>query len=486
MQATQDLYSAVSRYIKEHEKDIVQDLITLCRVPSVATDGHRYPYGEEVNRALHTVRSLCERHGIFCRVEEERGYAVAFCDKEKQSAAVGLFAHCDVVPAQADEWIKCPPFEPLVSGELLYGRGTEDNKAAAVAGIYLLDMVKQGILPLKSPLMLYFGGDEERGMSDIHRFLTEEEKPEICLVPDNDFPVSFGEKGIMRIECVADKAFCDILSFSGGTAVNAVIGSVGVELRDESGALYRELSDKTEQDEAFSVTREGTVTSLSVRGISSHAAFPHDSVNAAIKAAEILSACKNLCREDRRILSATTEWLSDPFGSGADITAEDGKFGKNTLVLGIVSLCDGRLCCSLDCRFGPTRSSEEIGRRIRLSAQKYGFSHAEITEEKACYVADLPESTLAAFMKACREVSDPHCTPYYSAGGTYARYLPGGLSCSMLDSYGLPCVEESLPVGHGGAHQPDERIFLPALFKGMATMAAVLLSLDGATTASDA
>ena len=475
---TEQIKNAVYSYLEEHRDDILQDLITLCRIPSISVDGEKYPYGEEVNRALNTVRSLCEKRGVFCRTEEKRGYAVAFSDKDRQNAAIGLFCHCDVVPVDENDWTICPPFSPKREGDFLFGRGTDDNKGAAVASLYLLDMIRSGVLPLKSSVMVYFGGDEERGMSDIHKFLTEESTPDICLVPDNDSPVSFGEKGILRFSCTAKKPFSQIVSFTGGTVVNAVIGNADVALQDENGALYRELCDKTHGNHAFSVTNEGKITVLTAHGIASHAAYPEHSINAAVEAAKVLCGLKTLCSSDREILSGMISLFSDPFGGGADISARDEHFGNNTFVLGLCSLCDGALVCAVDCRFGQTLTADEIKTRVDTSAKSFGFLGAEAEEEKACYTPKLPERVLSAFLDAYRSVSDPHAVPYYSAGGTYARYLPGGLSCSIFDSYGLAVSYPALPSGHGQAHQSDEMICLPALEKGIFTMAAILSELD--------
>ena len=472
--------NAVRAYIDAHRDEIKNDLITLCRVPSVSVDGEDYPYGEEVNRALRTARSLCEKRGLFCRVEEKKGYAVAFPEKEKENVStdIGLFCHCDVVPADESDWTVCPPFEPKQIGGFLFGRGVDDNKGAAVASIYLLDMIKSGVLPLRSSLMIYFGGDEERGMSDIHNFLTNESRPEICLVPDNGAPVSFGEKGILRLVCTAKTPFSQIVSFAGGTVVNAVIGSADVSMRDEDGALYRELCGLIAGKDAFSVSHEGTLTTLDSRGAAAHAAYPANSVNAAVEAAKLLCKAESLCGADRDILAGMVSLFSDPFGSGANIDAEDEKFGKNTFVLGVCELCDDTLVCRVDCRFGRTRSAEEIAARIDSAAKTAGFRGVEVEEEKECYTAQLPERTLSAFLEAYRKVSDPNGEPYYSAGGTYARYLSGGLSCSMFDSYGLNIEYPTLPQGHGEAHQPDETISLSALYKGIFTMANILSALD--------
>lgn len=48
--------------------------------------------------------------------------------------------------------------------------------------------------------MIYFGLSEETGMKDIEYFCKTQQIPDLCLVTDTNFPICYGEKGLLRAE----------------------------------------------------------------------------------------------------------------------------------------------------------------------------------------------------------------------------------------------------------------------------------------------
>ena len=83
---------------------------------------------------------------------------------------LGILCHLDVVGVNAEKW-DTPPFKPIIKDGMIYGRGVLDNKGPGVAALYALYTVKQLEIPLKYGVGLYFGTDEEKGMSDFAEYL---------------------------------------------------------------------------------------------------------------------------------------------------------------------------------------------------------------------------------------------------------------------------------------------------------------------------
>src|SRR3954449_1010966 len=68
--------------------------------------------------------------------------------KEESGRSLILQAHVDVVPAgPADMW-RHPPFDPVIEGDWMYGRGAGDMKTGHAANLFALDALKRiGLQP---------------------------------------------------------------------------------------------------------------------------------------------------------------------------------------------------------------------------------------------------------------------------------------------------------------------------------------------------
>jgi acetylornithine deacetylase/succinyl-diaminopimelate desuccinylase-like protein len=84
-----------------------------------------------------------------------------------------IYGHYDVQPADPlSEW-RSPPFEPLLRGENLYGRGASDDKGQLFAHIKAVEcyLRTEGKLPLN--VRCLFEGEEEIGSPNLASFLEQ-------------------------------------------------------------------------------------------------------------------------------------------------------------------------------------------------------------------------------------------------------------------------------------------------------------------------
>ena len=64
---------------------------------------------------------------------------------------------------------------------------------------------------------------------------------------------------------------------------------------------------------------------------------------------------------------------------------------------------------------------------------------------------------------------------YVNAGGTYRQYLKDAVEVGTTNIWGVP---DGLPVGHGGAHQPDECININGFLEAIEIIMLMILECD--------
>ena len=86
-----------------------------------------------------------------------------------------LMAHYDVVPADAADWEE-PPFEGVIRGGELWGRGTLDTKCTLMGVLEAAEsLIARGFVP-KNDVYFAFGGDEECMGGDAPAIVSELER----------------------------------------------------------------------------------------------------------------------------------------------------------------------------------------------------------------------------------------------------------------------------------------------------------------------
>ena len=129
-----ELMNQVEQYISDHRTEILEDLKTLVRFPSVSREGaDGLPFGKECARVLDKALEMAKEKGFQVN-NHDYWYGTAFLGSEQNDKGlIGIFSHLDVVEA-GDGWIY-DPFEPTEVDGFLIGRGAGDNKSGAVIGM---------------------------------------------------------------------------------------------------------------------------------------------------------------------------------------------------------------------------------------------------------------------------------------------------------------------------------------------------------------
>jgi len=461
---------AIRSYIQSNKKSIVSQLIELAKIPSITSDATEGAmFGKECAKAiLHTEKLFCDA-GLDIHTHKDCAYTVGKTKGDDKT--IGLFCHADVVTAVEEDWIVTKPFEPIEKDGFLIGRGVEDNKAGIVSAIWALKALQHANLVPKSTLLIYAGSNEECGMSDLEIFTSENSLPDFAIVPDNEYPVCRGEKGILRFWADFKKPFESIISISGGQSLNIVLGSVTCELK-YSDKIVEQLNAFCNGKSEYTVTVGDTVT-IVAKGRSTHAAYSAESVNALWVLIQALKHC-DLPAGDMEILKNAEKLVADPFSKTVGLDTMDSEFKETTCTNGIVETNNRCLTLSFDTRYGTEVNIEEFIKGYTLCLEKMDAG-IRITEQDNGYVIPENSSIITAMNDAWYSITGDSRKPNLSYGGTYARHLKNAVSIGTC----IPTTPKlNLPFGHGGAHQPDELIDIDGMLKSIEVIAHMILKAD--------
>lgn len=458
----------VDVWIRDHRAEMEQDIANLVAFPSVAQAGDdQAPYGNACAQVLTAMLELGQQYGFRIQNHANHCGSIYWGNGRRE---IGLWAHLDVVPA-GDGWIY-PPFSCTRQGEFLIGRGVQDNKGPAIVLLYAMRCLKDLGVSLNSTLRLVCGCCEETGMGDVAYFRKTQQFPEISLVADCDFPVCYGEKGILegsfRLPLPADTAIADLRA---GNVSNSIPGQAEILLRKamvHSDCLAW-LSD------TCTVQEEGNLLRVAAKGCSAHVVSPERAVNAiSLLCGELLRL--GVCKEaDTRVLVTLRRICADGWGNDLGIACQDQKSGRLLGSGTILRKEENVIRCVVNIRYPVTQNGEKIARQLFQFAQQEGAAF-ELTRNSPPYWRDPENPQVESLMQAYRLAFHQDKPAYVMSGGTYARGVENAFGFGP--AFPMPMQKLHLPEGHGNCHGPDEAAYIPNLMQALKTYVLALPMLD--------
>jgi acetylornithine deacetylase/succinyl-diaminopimelate desuccinylase-like protein len=209
--------------------DPVEKLKEYVRHPSVSTDPQ---YKAGMVGAQQFVSGLLAEIGFAVEVVPTALHPVILAKREGDSKwpHVIIYGHYDVQPADPVEKWTTPPFEPVVKGERIYGRGTADNKGPLMVHIAAVARLleKNPQLPLR--LTFVVEGEEEMGSKHFKEFLLankEKLRGDFVYLSDTGIPtpeqivITVGLRGMLAFEVEITGPKSDLHSgLHGGVLMN--------------------------------------------------------------------------------------------------------------------------------------------------------------------------------------------------------------------------------------------------------------------------
>ncbi len=471
----------IEGFFRSHSDEIFADLKYLVSFPSVRGEAvPGAPFGAECARCLDATAGLFRYYGFETDVYQERGYAMAWCGGRSVTGSdyTGIFSHCDVVPVIPSDWKLTSPFDMYDNGDLVVGRGVSDDKQAIIAALYLFRAVRELGLPLRHPLGLFIGANEESGMKDVRNFRDAGPIPAVAVVPDGGFPVSLGERGSFHADITCLAPFTDVVSVSGGSAYNVVLGCVECVVRRSAG--LQSFLDANPR-EWLSVADEGDTVRLVARGVSAHGGRPYLGESALLRLSSLLSGFDGFRGSDRKIFAEIADMLSDCYGTSLGIADDDPDMSRLTAANGIVKTEDGRLTFTLDIRFGPGVDKSSAKETLAANVAARGFS-LSATAGSTAFTISPDDPLAAAFLASYRRLcGKPDAKHFYMTGGTYSKILisacPSFTTGVALGSF---VGRLGLGDGYGKCHEPDECLGKEEFLRGASLLGGIILDMDRA------
>ena len=422
--------------MNNYRAEMIAAISRLVEIPSVFSESTESPFGPAVDHCLDVTLAMMAGLGFrtFKAPDGMYGYA-----ETGEGELFGVLCHLDVVQARQEDGWDHDPFRPVVQGDWLCGRGTQDDKGPSVAAIYALKSLLDEGHKLNKRVRFIFGIDEETMWDSIHAYCAREELPFSGFAPDTTFPLTYAEKGLLQLQVRSDKAFA--LPCSGGDSMNAVSSHAECPLTPEVQRVMREL------ELPFHVTD----TQICAEGLTAHAKNPWKGVNANLN---LLRALGKAGYEHDAITFAC-EALDNKFRFEGFTDKDLSDFsGPVTVNLGKFTLDEHGAVLGLDLRLPVTREKEEI---LSLVREKAAACHMTVEEFDWLRPIHVPQDSplVTKLLQAYREVTgDAKTEPYISAGATFARAFD---NCVAFGA--------NMPHSPTSEHQPNERISIIQLMQ---------------------
>ncbi len=232
--------------VRERSDALVRTLLDSIRIASVSMTG------EGIADQVTFLKKRLEGWGFRAEVHPTASHPIIYAEAGPANAKVTwlLYGHYDVYPAdEKQEGWRTKPFEPVVEGDRIWGRGAGDNKGQHLAMLHAIALWRElhGELPVRIKVILE--GDEETGSIPLPKFVEanrERLAADFCCYSDGpmfpgDQPVLLmGVRGNLGLVFKAKGAKRNLHSGNfGGVAPNPTLDLIHLlaEMVDRQGRM---------------------------------------------------------------------------------------------------------------------------------------------------------------------------------------------------------------------------------------------------------
>jgi succinyl-diaminopimelate desuccinylase len=436
-----EILKVIEAYFAAHEEEYLADLGRLVSIASErGAASEEYPFGEKPYQALREMLRLADAYGFETRcIDNCIGY-VQYPSTRDDSRELDILAHMDVVPA-GEGWTKTDPFVLKREGDILYGRGTADDKGPALAALYAMRAIKESGIELEKPVRLILGTDEECGSGDLPHYYDRIDPAPCTFTPDSDYPLINIEKG--RFTGIIRGSFEErtekprLLRLDSGVKTNVIpakaVAIIEGDIFDEVSSIAAKVQAVT--GVSITVTRSGEEEiTVAAEGRQGHAATPQSGNNALTAMLALINTLELAYSDGHKMMTALAHLFphGDWLGRAAGAAMSDESSGNLTMSLnilhytptGIYGEFDSRICVSA------TRERLDV---VRLNLEAAGMTlEANITEP---HVVDADSPFIRTLLDCYEKVSGKKGYCMSTGGGTYVHDIKNGVAfgCAVED-----------------------------------------------------
>ena len=425
------LKEMIHGWMEGREEEFVSALAPLIAIDSTLGEAAPgMPFGPGPAKALDAALALAREWGM--ATAEDAGY-VGLVDLNDKEDLLHILAHLDVVGA-GDHW-ETDPFTLVRRGDLIYGRGTDDDKGPAVAALLAMRCVKELGIPLKGNAKLILGTDEETGSRDLQHYFSRHPFAPNSVTPDSCFPVTNIEKAgyaprFSRSWEPQREQDRQLLSLKGGIRTNVTPGNCTAMLRGLTEADIRAAMDSVQAATGviFEAAEEDGLLKLEATGISAHASTPEEGKNAITAMLELLTRlplAEDAPLETVRALNRLFPY-GDNGGHALGIAMEDAVSGKLTLTLSLLNVTDTGFGAQFDVRAPLCATAENTKAVVEKVFQNLGWDCRGEFHQAHAVDADSP--FIRILLETYEEFSGRKGYCEAIGGGTYVHGIPGGVA----------------------------------------------------------
>ena len=343
---------------------------------------------------------------------------------------VGIIAHLDTVPL-GDGW----KHEPLSCEEedgKIYGRGTSDDKAGAIAGLFAMKALTDlGYDPSKK-VRLILGLDEETGWSGMEYYNERVKEPDTGWTPDANFPAIRAEKGTLSFDIA--KKFApsaneglELRKVTGGRAHNMVPDAARAVVYSKDPGAYDAVKEKAaemrEGGEARIFTKPaGKSLEITTEGVTAHGATPEEGVNAISILMSFLGTLEFVNDDAADVVEFYNTYIGNELdGASLGCRFEDEDSGATIVNAGMIAMDMKELKLTINVRYPVTKTDEDIYEGIMPVLEKYDMGIVKQSHLEPIIFAEDDPLIKTLMSVYAEETGDTESRPLVIGGGTYAR-----------------------------------------------------------------